>query len=498
MRRIFRFSVLLGLAVLLSRQVSVHGQAAPDRFITVHNDFYWIDQNGARILTRSGCMCEFNGIFYWYGGNPRGFLEQYCYTSPDLVHWTNQGVILRTDVETNRMTVLYNDATRQYVMFLKYDGNGAYLGIATSDKPQGPFTFKSKTLIDNARIGDMTVFKDDDGTAYLCYVSWAIGINAQHGLYRMSADYMTPDKRMYLWNTAGREAPHILKRNGIYYYGTSKTAGIRSSGTSYYTATNLEGPWTPATPLPTPGSVNSWDSQVNFIIPIQGTQGKLYMFVGDRWVKDAAAGRNGDYVWLPMEFDGNNPVLNYYQDWELNIATGTWRKFDPTRNLAAGKPVTASSVAGGNVAKHVTDPTTYADYVNTHWDSGAGDPQWISVDLGAATDINRVILKWNVNAAKEFKIQTSLDGAAWTDVYGDSQGSSSMVTDESFPTTSARYVRMYATQRAPLPAAGFRGGRGRGGGNATSRPAIQVAAQPATQPGRTSGYSLFDFMVLKD
>jgi hypothetical protein len=161
------------------------------------------------------------------------------------------------------------------------------------------------------------------------------------------------------------------------------------------------------------------------------------MFVGDRWVKDAAAGRNGDYVWLPMEFDGNNPVLNYYQDWELNIATGTWRKFDPTRNLAAGKPVTASSVAGGNVAKHVTDPTTYADYVNTHWDSGAGDPQWISVDLGAATDINRVILKWNVNAAKEFKIQTSLDGAAWTDVYGDSQGSSSMVTDESFPTQPA-------------------------------------------------------------
>ena len=85
--------------------------------------------------------------------------------------------------------------------------------------------------------------------------------------------------------------------------------------------------------------------------------------------------------------------------------------------MAAGKPVTASSEEGTNIAKHVTDPKTYEDYVNAHWDSAASDPQWICVDLGAATEINRVILKWNAAAAKEFKIQTSTDGENWTDVF---------------------------------------------------------------------------------
>src|SRR5262249_54346765 len=162
-----------------------------------------------------------------------------------------------------------------------------------------------------------------------------------------------------------------------------------------------------------------------------------------RWIKDAAHGRNGDYVWLPMEFDGDTPILSYYQDWEVNIAKGEWRKLDLSRNLAAGKLATASSEAGANVAKHVTDPRTYEDYASNYWESEASDPQWISVDLGAAGKINRVILKWNSCAAKEYKLQTSTDGDTWTDVLSSSHGSSSSITDETFDTTMARYVRMY-------------------------------------------------------
>jgi hypothetical protein len=483
--------------------------AAPSAtgFVTIHNDFYWVDQNGQRILTRSGCLRQFNGVFYWYGGNPRGFLEQYCYKSTDLIHWTNLGVCMRQDVDANRIDVLYNDKTKQYVMFMKYNGNGAFLGIATADKPEGPFTLKSQTLVDNARMGDMSAFEDDDGNAYIAYVSWAVGTNAQHGIYRMSDDYLTLDKRIYLWDIRSREAPHIFKRNGIYYYGTSRTANIQSSGTNYYTATDLAGPWSPAKPLSTPGSTNSWDSQVDFVYPIQGTQGTLYMFAGDRWTKNLPAGRNGDYLWLPMEFDGDTPVVNYNQDWDLDLSAGTWRKIDVSRNLAAGKTVTASSDDGANLAKNVTAPKTYQDYVNIHWDSAPGDQQWIMVDLGAPTDINRVILKWNTNAAKTFKIQTSTDATTWTDVFSTTQGASYSVTDEKFKTTAARYVRVTATERAPLPPGG-RGGRGRGGpagppaATTSATPATPASASavltPAAAPPAQAAYSLFDFMVLKD
>jgi hypothetical protein len=404
-------------------------------------------------------------------------------------------VILRQETDANRIDVLFNDTTKQYVMFLKYNGNGAHFGIATAEKPEGPFTFKSQTLVDGALIGDMSMFKDSDGAAYLCYVSWAVGVNAQHGIYKMSADYLAPEKRVYLWNTRGREAPHIFKRNGIYYYGTSRTAGIQSSGTSYYTATKLEGPWSPAVPLPTPGSKNSWDSQVDFVYPIQGTEGTLYMFAGDRWLKDAAAGRNGDYVWLPMEFEGDVPTVHYYPDWELNLEKGTWRKFDEGRNLAAGKGVTASSEEGTNVASHVTEAKMYENYAGLRWESAASDPQWICVDLGAATEINRVILKWGAGAAKAFKIQASVDGKEWRDVYETTLGASSTVTDVAFGTTTARYVRMYGTERAVVPSM-LRRGRGAAGG--ATQPTTQRALQSATQPAGPSRYSLFDFMVLKD
>ena len=174
-QRLIMVAILVGMMVGCS--VSRGGSAAADekysgKWQTVHNDFYWVDQNGGRILTRSGCLCQFNGTFYWYGGNPRGFREQYCYTSTDLTHWTNHGVILRHEVDANRIDVLYNDTTKQYVMFLKYNGNGAHFGIATAEKPEGPFTFKSQTLMDNALIGDMSMFKDSDGTGVplLCLV----------------------------------------------------------------------------------------------------------------------------------------------------------------------------------------------------------------------------------------------------------------------------------------------------------------------------------------
>ena len=54
------------------------------------------------------------------------------------------------------------------------------------------------------------------------------------------------------------------------------------------------------------------------------------------------------------------------------------------------------------------------------------------VDLGAPTEVNRVILKWNRNYAKAFKIQVSNDATSWTDVYSTSQGASYSVTDVHF------------------------------------------------------------------
>jgi hypothetical protein len=362
------------------------------------------------------------------------------------------------------MDILYNATTQEYVMFLKYIGNSAYFGIATGSTPDGQFTFQSQTLVDGYYIGDMSMFEDDDGTAYLAYVWWETGPNREHGIYRLSADYLTLAERVYLWNIPSREAPHIFKRDGIYYYGTSRTAGINPTATEYYTATNLAGPWATEVGLTTPGSTTSYETQCDFVFPFPGTQDTVYMYDGDRWIP--TGGSQGDYVWLPMEFDttGLQPSMTYYQDWDLNAASGTWRAFDrTTRDLALGKTVTASSTNGTNAAANVTTATTYQNYTDYRWESDASDPQTITVDLGAPMEVNRVILKWYTDYAKSFQIQVSTDNTSWTSVYTTTTGASYSVTDVTFTETTARYVQMNGTQR-----------------------------------GNTNGYSLFAFMVLDD
>jgi hypothetical protein len=430
--------------------------------VTIHNDFFWYDTTGQLINVRSGTLRKFGALYYWYGA-ASNYRDQTCYTSTDLVHWTYKGLALQLPVETNRVDVLYNDTTKQYVMFLKYDGNGAHLGIATASVPEGPFTFKSETLVDNALIGDMSVFKDDDGTAYLAYVWWGTGTNAAHGIYRFSPDYLTLDTRMFLWNIPSRESPHLFKRNGTYYFEVSETNGIEPSPTRYYTATKLTGPWTAPVVMSTPGSSTTYETQADFVLPFAGTQGTFYLFDADRWIP--TGGFQGDYVWLPLLFDsGLVPSLNYYQDWDMNVAAGTWRVFDrSTRDLALGKTARASTTNGANAAANVTKATTYQNYTATRWESAASDSEWIMVDLGSAMALDRVILKWHTNYGKAFKIQVSSDSTAWTDVYSTSIGAPYSVTDVAFDRTTARYVRMNGSQR-----------------------------------GTTSGYSLFAFMVLND
>jgi hypothetical protein len=453
------------LAVLALALLTLSPQA---KWLTIHNDFFQYDLDGNPIQTRSGCLCKFNGTYYWYGCD-RAQTNQTCYSSTDLLHWTNHGNMLTASRGSNRMDVLYNDSTKKYVMIVKWETPGpewCNRAVATSDSPTGPFTKLYDSTVYGANTGDMSVFKDDDGKAYYLWEIWDNGKTSQ-SFALMTPDYLNLQKKMQTWPNSDREAEMMMKRRGRYYYMTSKMVGIDPSETQYFTATSLDGPWTTnLVPVIAPGDADrkSWDSQCDFVFRFKGSQDTVQMYAGDRWVKPHPA-RLGDYVWLPLAFTPKDSVvLNYYQDWEVDPDRGIWRAIDEKRNLALNKTATASSTSGTNAPGNVTSPATWEDYLNTKWVSGAGDPQWITVDLGSSQPVNRVILKWDSTYAKSFKIQVSNDNAAWTDVFSTTKAGARSVTDETFPAATARYVRMYGTER---------GGPG-------------------------AGYSLFDFMVLND
>ncbi len=114
-----------------------------------------------------------------------------------------------------------------------------------------------------------------------------------------------------------------------------------------------------------------------------------------------------------------------------------------TQNVAVGRPATASTTYGSNAAANAFDGNT-----GSRWESAYADPQWISVDLGASKWICRVVLNWEAAAAESYKIQTSEDGSAWTDitsVTGSSGGLQTLTI-----TGTGRYVRMYGMTRTTV------------------------------------------------
>ncbi|WP_051106826.1 DUF4855 domain-containing protein [Paenibacillus terrigena] len=114
-----------------------------------------------------------------------------------------------------------------------------------------------------------------------------------------------------------------------------------------------------------------------------------------------------------------------------------------TTNLALNKTATSSTYQDATLtANNVVDGNG-----TTRWSSTFADPQWITVDLGQAYNLNRVILNWELAYGKGYKIQVSNDAANWTDVYTTTTGDGG-IDDISFAAVNARYVRMYGTQRA--------------------------------------------------
>ncbi|MFB9695988.1 discoidin domain-containing protein, partial [Amorphoplanes digitatis] len=94
----------------------------------------------------------------------------------------------------------------------------------------------------------------------------------------------------------------------------------------------------------------------------------------------------------------------------LTVA-GPSRAADPL--LSQGKPATASSQEGADV----TAAKAVDGDAGTRWSSVFSDPQWLQVDLGATATISQVVLQWEGAYGRAYKIQTSPDGSAWTDVY---------------------------------------------------------------------------------
>jgi len=83
---------------------------------------------------------------------------------------------------------------------------------------------------------------------------------------------------------------------------------------------------------------------------------------------------------------------------------------------------------------------------DTRWSSKFHDPQWLTVDLGAPVALGRIRIHWEAAHARDYDLQVSNDGVAWTTVR-QVKGSEGGFEEQALEGT-ARFVRLLGTKRA--------------------------------------------------
>ena len=81
---------------------------------------------------------------------------------------------------------------QKFVMWLHIDKNDysyAHAGVAVSDQPAGPYTYLGSVKPNGQDSRDMTLFKDDDGKAYLIHASEG---NNTMQICLLTDDYLSP------------------------------------------------------------------------------------------------------------------------------------------------------------------------------------------------------------------------------------------------------------------------------------------------------------------
>ncbi|MET9589854.1 discoidin domain-containing protein [Streptomyces sp. NPDC006516] len=140
-----------------------------------------------------------------------------------------------------------------------------------------------------------------------------------------------------------------------------------------------------------------------------------------------------------------------YSLWEFQVyGTAGSPGGDAARLLSYGRPGAASSSQSDQNCWECTPARAFDRDPASRWatspTTGWTDPGWISVDLGATAQIDKVVLQWDPAYAKSFQIQVSSNGADWTPIYSTTSGTGFKQTLTVSGT--GRYVRMYGTQRA--------------------------------------------------
>lgn len=305
----------------------------------------WADTDGNPIQAHGGGMLKVGDDYYWFGENrnPDGtFYAVSAYRSRDLRRWEHAHDVLSMmsdeglrPANVERPKVVYNAATEKYVMWMHWENGMDYgearAAVASSDRVDGDYTYhgsfrplQDTGVEDHGKPGymsrDCTLFVDDDGTGYFLSAS---NENYDLHLYRLTPDYLAIERREALLFEGGhREAPALFKRGDVYFLLTSGSTGWSPNQAQYATSRSLAAGWSN---MQNVADGNTFWSQSTYVLPIEGSQGTEYLYMGDRWA-GAWGGRVNDsaYVWQTIAFPSDTTMsMTWANTLEIDVEAGT-------------------------------------------------------------------------------------------------------------------------------------------------------------------------------
>ncbi|BCY07081.1 family 43 glycosylhydrolase [Actinoplanes sp. L3-i22] len=328
-----------------------------DPNITVFGDTFWMYPTT-------------DGFASWSG------TQFHAFSSKDLTHWTDHGVILDLGPDVSwadNSAWAPTIATRDGKYYFYFSGGLAsgntakQLGVAVADNPAGPFTDAlGKPLVASGSYSgqmiDSAVFTDDDGKSYLY---WGNGNSYQVPLNDDMVSFDPAQVKTY--HPANyNEGSFVIKRNGTYYFMWSEN-DTRSADyrVAYATGSSPTGPWSDRI-----GVILAKDASLGILGT--GHHSVVRAPNSDDWYiayhRFAIPGGDGTHRETTID------RLTFGADGKINPVVPTLESVDPVTVAHAGADVTGPEGSAipitGSVSNDANPPT---------WSWTAGD----DVDAGA-------------------------------------------------------------------------------------------------------------------
>lgn len=337
----------------------------------------WLDTKGERIQAHGGGVFYEDGVYYWYGENKEHTDGKNgvwtwgikVYSSVDLCNWTDRGFLIPPVLNApnsalfptkrvDRPHILKCEATGKYVCWIKLSGPEAAFTIWQADHLLGPYEMVENLYNPGGhKAGDFDLIADSGtGKGYLYF-------DANHSAMlcmELADDYLHAKKevaRSYpdLHPPFTREAPALFTANGKKYMLTSGMTGYIPNQSDSAWAYTWDSIFTSlGDPHVDDPSCASFNSQISKVFRVEGTDRLIAM--ADRWLPEyrvneriadlftrvvantydpehyqatederkemydanaleTARTEIADYVWLPIEFDGDSPRLRWQDEW---------------------------------------------------------------------------------------------------------------------------------------------------------------------------------------